>query len=198
MKVWRPPLHAVFIEMSNERLEKSERTPPVSWRPWVLAYSRDRPYNFSCLSAVSKNRHFSSFSRLWDVIWRGKAFRDQQCLFLTRNKSSKSENESNCSTIGFAERVRLHHQHTPYSRYQVMGFWFCSIKTKKNDFWVRAYRMDFALDAGAGLVHTRGKCSSMHRDFITHGFHYLVGCTWFGFALLSLNVCKQSHCLTIS
>ena len=50
-----------FIEMSRERLEKSERTPPVSWRPWALAYSRDRPYNFSCLSAVSKNGHFRSF-----------------------------------------------------------------------------------------------------------------------------------------
>ena len=50
-----------FIEMSKERLEKSERTPPVSWRPWALAYSRDRPYNFSCLSAVSKNRRFRSF-----------------------------------------------------------------------------------------------------------------------------------------
>ena len=47
--------------MSKERLEKSERTPPVSWRPWALAYSRDRPYNFSCLSAVSKNRRFRSF-----------------------------------------------------------------------------------------------------------------------------------------
>ena len=86
-----------FIEMSKERLEKSERTPPVSWRPWALAYSRDRPYNFSCLSAVSKNRRFRSFSRLWGVIWRGKAFRDQQCQFLTRNKSLSSENESNCS-----------------------------------------------------------------------------------------------------
>ena len=50
-----------FIEMSKERLEKSERTPPVSWRPWALVYSRDRPYNFSCLSAVSKNRRFSTF-----------------------------------------------------------------------------------------------------------------------------------------
>ena len=38
-----------FIKMSKESLEKSERTPPVSWRPWALAYSRDRPYNFSCL-----------------------------------------------------------------------------------------------------------------------------------------------------
>ena len=86
-----------FIELSKESLEKSERTPPVSWRPWALAYSRDRPYNFSCLSAVSKNRRFRSFSRLWGVIWRGKAFRDQQCQFLTRNKSLSSENESNCS-----------------------------------------------------------------------------------------------------
>ena len=50
-----------FIEMSKESFEKSERTPPVSWRPWALAYSRDRPYNFSCLSAVSKNRRFRSF-----------------------------------------------------------------------------------------------------------------------------------------
>ena len=50
-----------FMEMSKERLDKSERTPPVLWRPWALAYSRNRPYNFSCLSAVSKNRRFRSF-----------------------------------------------------------------------------------------------------------------------------------------
>ena len=50
-----------FIEMSKERLEKSERIPPVSWRRWALAYSRDRRYNFSCLSAVSKNGRFRSF-----------------------------------------------------------------------------------------------------------------------------------------
>ena len=87
-----------FIEMSKERLEKSERTPPVSWHPWALACSRDRPYNFSCLSAVSKNRRFRSFfSRLLGFIWRGKAFRDEQCQFLTRKKSLSSENESNCS-----------------------------------------------------------------------------------------------------
>ena len=87
-----------FIEISKERLEKSERTPPVSWRPWALAYSRDRPYNLSCLSAMSKNgrlRSFSSRSAL-GVIWRGKAFGDQQCQFLTRNKSLNSEKESNC------------------------------------------------------------------------------------------------------
>ena len=86
-----------FIEMSKERLEKSERTPPVSWRPWALAYSRDQPYNFSCLSGLSKTAVFAVSSRIWGVIWRAKAFRDQQCQFLTRNKSLSSENESNCS-----------------------------------------------------------------------------------------------------
>ena len=99
-----------FIEMSKERLEKSERIPPVSWRHWALAYSRDRRYNFSCLSAVSKTAVFTVFSRLWGVIWRGKAFRDQQCQFQTRNKSLSSENQSNSF----------------------------------DDFWVRAYRFDFA------------------------------------------------------
>ena len=88
-----------FIEMSKESLEKSERTPPVSWRPWALAYSRDWPHNFSCLSAVSKNRRFRSFFSALGChyIWRGKAFRDQQCQFLTGNKSLRAENESNCS-----------------------------------------------------------------------------------------------------
>ena len=51
-----------FIEMSKETLEKSERTPTVSWRPWALVYSRDRPYNFSCLSALAvEKRLFSQF-----------------------------------------------------------------------------------------------------------------------------------------
>ena len=34
-------------------------------------------------------------------------------------------------TFWSAERVRLHHQHTPYSRCQVMEFWFCSKQKKK-------------------------------------------------------------------
>ena len=63
----------------------------------ALAYSRDRPYNFSCLSAVSKNRRFRSFFSALGCHLRGKAFRDQQCHFLTRNKSLSSENESNYS-----------------------------------------------------------------------------------------------------
>ena len=62
------------IEMSKESLEKSERTPAVSWRPWALAYSRDRPYNFSCLSAVSKTRRFRSFFSAWVSFGEEKPF----------------------------------------------------------------------------------------------------------------------------
>ena len=91
--------------MSKERLEKSERTQPVSWRPWALAYSRHRPYNFSCLSDMSKNGRLRSFFSALGVIWRGKAFRDQQCQFLTRNKSLSNENESNCSTTSECVRT---------------------------------------------------------------------------------------------
>ena len=43
-----------------------------------------------------KTAFLAVFSRLWGVIWRGKAFLDQQCQFLTGNKSLSSENESNC------------------------------------------------------------------------------------------------------
>ena len=41
------------------------------------------------------------------VIWRVKAFRDQQCQFLTRNKSLSSENESNCSMTSECVRTDL-------------------------------------------------------------------------------------------
>ena len=47
---------SLFNKMSKDSLEKSERTPPVSWRPWALAYSRERPYNFSCLSARPREK----------------------------------------------------------------------------------------------------------------------------------------------
>ena len=87
-----------FIEMSKESLEKSERTPPVSWRPWALARTSaiDRTTFHAC-QRCRKTAVFAVFSRLWGVIWRGKAFRDQQCQFLTRSKNLSIENESNCS-----------------------------------------------------------------------------------------------------
>ena len=37
-------------------------------------------------------------------------------------------------TFWSAERVRLHHQHTPYSRCQVMEFWFYSKQKKKKKY----------------------------------------------------------------
>ena len=88
-----------FIEISKDRLEKSERTPLVSWRPWALAYSRDWPYNLSCLSAMSKNgllRIFSSAlgcylarKSLW---WPAMSVSNKK-----QAKSLSSEKESNCS-----------------------------------------------------------------------------------------------------
>ena len=96
-----------FIEMSKERLEKSKRTPAISWRPWALAYSRDRPYNFSCLSVLSKNGRLRSFFSASGCHLARKAFRDQQCQFITRNKSLSSENESNCSMTSECVRTDL-------------------------------------------------------------------------------------------
>ena len=46
-------------------------------------------------------------SRIWGVIWRVKAFREQQCQFLTRNKSLSSENESNRSMTSECVRTDL-------------------------------------------------------------------------------------------
>ena len=102
----RPTMLAfTSIEMSKERLEKSERTLPVSWRPWALAYSPDRLYNFHACQQCRKTPfwHFFSASgcqlarKFGEEIWRGNAFREQQYQFLTRNKSLSSGNESNCS-----------------------------------------------------------------------------------------------------
>ena len=99
-----------FIEMSKETLEKSERTPPVSWRPWALAYSRDRPYNFSCLSALSKNGCFRSF------------FSDLGCHLASKSLSWPAMPVSNKKQeFEQWKRIKLF-----------------------NDFWVRAYRFDFA------------------------------------------------------
>ena len=52
---------------------------------------------FHACQRCRKTAVFAVFSRLWGIIWRGKAFRDQQCQFLTRKKSLSIENESNCS-----------------------------------------------------------------------------------------------------
>ena len=57
-------------------------------RPGPAAALQVSPTSDTCQSvAILMNR----------PLWRGKAFRDQRCQFLTRNKSLSSENESNCS-----------------------------------------------------------------------------------------------------
>ena len=49
------------LKCQRKDSKKGEITPPVSWCPWALVYSCDRPYNFSCLSAMSKNGRLRSF-----------------------------------------------------------------------------------------------------------------------------------------
>ena len=66
----------------------------------VLGRWRTAPIDrttFHACQRCRKNAVLAVFSRLRGVMWRGKAFREQQCQFLTRNKSLSSENESNCS-----------------------------------------------------------------------------------------------------
>ena len=112
-KPWKSEDHLCtlfFIEMSKERLEKSERTPPVSWRLWALAYSRDRPYNFSCMSALSKNRRFAGF------------FSALGCHLARKSLSWPAMQVSN-KKQEFEQRKRI---------------------KLFDDFWVRAYRFDFA------------------------------------------------------
>ena len=48
---------------------------------------------FHVCQQCRKTTVFAVFSRLWGVIWRGKALRDKQWQFLTRNKSLSSEND---------------------------------------------------------------------------------------------------------
>ena len=110
---WKSEEHLcmlLFIEMSTERLEKSERTLPVSWRPWALAYSRDRPYNFSCLSALSKNGCFRNF------------FSDLGCHLASKGLSWPA--------MPVSDKKQEFEQ---WKRIKLF-----------DDFWVRAYRFDFA------------------------------------------------------
>ena len=97
-KVWRSPLHAIFLLKCQRKVSKKAKEHRQfrgvlgRWRTAAI----DRTTFHAC-QRCRKTAVFAVFSRLWGVIWRGKAFRDQQCQFLTRNKSLSIENESNCS-----------------------------------------------------------------------------------------------------
>ena len=71
------------------------------WRTAAIDHT-----TFHACQRCRKTAVFAVFSRLWGVIWRGKAFRDQQCQFLTRNKSLSIENES---TVWEIPRSRYTH-----------------------------------------------------------------------------------------
>ena len=70
------------------------------WRTVAMDHT-----TFHVCQRCRKTTVFSVFSLLLGVIWRGKAFRDQQYQFLTRNKSLSRENESNCSTTSECVRT---------------------------------------------------------------------------------------------
>ena len=97
LKVWRLLLHAVFYwNVEGKTRKKRKNTASFVASLGAGVQPRSTVQLFMLVSGVEKRR-FGSFSRLRSVIWRGKAFREQQCQFLTRNKSLSSENESNCS-----------------------------------------------------------------------------------------------------
>ena len=60
---------------------------------------------FHACQRCRKTAVFTVFLRLGGVIWRGKAFGDQQCQFLTRSRSLSSEKESNCSMTSECVRI---------------------------------------------------------------------------------------------
>ena len=92
---------------------------------------------FMPVSGVEKPPFSQFFSRLWGFIWRGKAFRDQQCQFLTRNKRLSIKNESNCSMTSECVRtygvpIRFCPEapasstvdiNSRFSRFQFSAFW---------------------------------------------------------------------------
>ena len=98
LKVWRSPLHAVFYwNVKGKSRKKRKNTASFVASLGAGVQPRSTVQLFMPVSGVEKPPFSQFFSRLWGVIWRGKAFRDQQCQFLTRNKSLSSKNESKCS-----------------------------------------------------------------------------------------------------
>ena len=95
--VWRSPLQAVFYWIVKEKSRKKwKNTASFVASLGAGVQPRSTVQLFMFVSGV-ENRRFRSFFSALGVIWRGKAFRGQQCQFLTRNKSLSSENESICS-----------------------------------------------------------------------------------------------------
>ena len=146
------PARCFFNEMSKERYEVSETTTAVSCHHLPLAYSRDRPHNFSCPPAgCRKAPVLVVTSRVWWLIRRKKkGLRDKQCQFLTRDKSLSSENKPNCSMTN--EYVHINSS-LPRDVGHEHG------QSKQSIFWLSTF----------GILVERLSCQHVHfrSDFVT-------------------------------
>ena len=87
-----------FIEMSEGKTRKKRKnTASFVASLGAGVQPRSTVRLFMPVSGVEKPPFSQFFFSALGAIWRGKAFRDQQWQFQTRNKSLSSENESNCS-----------------------------------------------------------------------------------------------------
>ena len=83
-EVWRSPLHAVFywnVKGKTRKKRKNTASFVASLGAGVHAAVID-PTTFHVCQRCRKTAVFAVFSRLWGVIWWGKAFRYLQCQFL--------------------------------------------------------------------------------------------------------------------
>ena len=96
---WRPDLcMLVFIEMSkkdtnNAKERRQFRGVLGRWRTTAI----DSTTFYDC-QRCRKTAVLAVISRLLGLTWRVEALNDQQCQFLTRNKSLSNENNSNSRT----------------------------------------------------------------------------------------------------
>ena len=131
-------------------------------------FEREREL-FMPVSGVEKRR-FGIFLAALGVIWRGKAFREQQCQFLTRNKSLSSENESNCS-MACTTRVRKTKVRTTPVRSQQCECQQCERDNSANETRVRMSKVRMPAvrcDIGAKKVRKqceRQQCESLFLSF---------------------------------
>ena len=100
---WRPEDHLCelfFFQISNQRKDTKKATEHVRFRG-VLGHWRTAVINRTTFHACHWSRKtavLALISRVLGLIRRVKAFNDQQCQFLTRNKSLSNKNHSSCWT----------------------------------------------------------------------------------------------------
>ena len=147
--------------MLKERLEKRKITASFVASLGAGVQPRSTVQLFMPVSGVEK-RPFSQFFSALGVIWRGKAFCDQQCHFLSRNNSLSSENESNCSMTSecvrtdsiFPQGAGLEHGRCKQSIFSLSIF---GILVKRLRFWRLHFCSDFVTVFFIVFVYARAK-----------------------------------------